>query len=562
MKVLMETFVSVAVLGAALGGGCIASETHGTDRGNAELGVARFDVRETPAKTTLVGLDTAGAEVARLELTHGAFSPGAIFQEDFGGASTVDGRKLDVYIHGEQQLTYETAGYAPVTHMPAHPASLVGLIAFMHDPHVETILDRWQLGFEPQPADNLDGESAYYAYGYASTRGDSYANCDGVTACGSAFNGTINTCGNSAATIQAGRVTQHVGSQCGYYTGAYEQVVVTQHCPAGSGGLATNWVAQKACPTTAANDTMCGTRTTGACKGCSAYAYASGGYSNASVSRQSIGTCGGNAISEVSSSLYDATATTRIQAEAGTISGSGVGVHNNDLTGYEGSGFVGSFTTDGDQLTVSFPNVTAGTYNVRIRYHSYPSEQNNVSINGGAPTSQWFPTQMFGWGELTIPNVSLTSGTNTVTISKDWGWIEVDWVEIVRSASGPTTIHQQAETATLSGSGVSIRTDIAGYEGTGFVGSFTSDGDTMTISIPNVVAGTYTLWMRYHTWTDQQNDLNVNSGGWTSQWFPSTGTGWTVKSWPGKVLPSGTTTVALRKDWGFIDVDWIEIVAE
>ena len=48
--------------------------------------------------------------------------------------------------------------------------------------------------------------------------------------------------------------------------------------------------------------------------------------------------------------------------------------------------------------------VVAGNYNVRIRYHA--------------------------WAVKTISNVQLTAGSNSIAVVKDWGWIEVDWIEI------------------------------------------------------------------------------------------------------------------------------------
>jgi len=246
------------------------------------------------------------------------------------------------------------------------------------------------------------------------------------------------------------------------------------------------------------------------------------------------------------------------QAEATTLSGTGVSVHN-DLAGFEDSGFVGSFTANGDRMTATFTNVTAGSYQLRIRYHAWTAQQNYVVING-ATRDESFPSTGSAWVTKTIA-VTLTAGTNTVAIVKNWGYIDVDYVEIVSSGGTAVTIRTQAENGTRTGSGVSVRTDLAGYEGSGFVGSFTVTGDTLAVNFPNVVAGTYTLRIRYHAWTQQQNDLSIN-GAWRSQAYAATGSGWAVLAITGVALPAGTSTITIRKDWGYTDVDWIEIAPQ
>ena len=87
------------------------------------------------------------------------------------------------------------------------------------------------------------------------------------------------------------------------------------------------------------------------------------------------------------------------------------------------------FTGVGDKLTVGFPNVVAGNYNVRIRYHAWGQQLNNVVVNG-VSRSESFPGTGNGWAVKTISNVQLTAGSNSIAVVKDWGWIEVDWIEI------------------------------------------------------------------------------------------------------------------------------------
>jgi len=134
----------------------------------------------------------------------------------------------------------------------------------------------------------------------------------------------------------------------------------------------------------------------------------------------------------------------------------------------------------------------------------------------------------------------------------------VEYFDVAPVDDTPVTIRVQAESGTATGSGVSVRTELVGYEGAGYVGDFTNAGDTLAVRFPNVVAGIYNLKIRYHAWTPQQNDLAINDAS-RSQPFAATDSNWAVLTIPGVALPAGASTITIRKDWGYIDVDWIEI---
>jgi hypothetical protein len=116
-----------------------------TDPGNPRLGIASFEIRETTDLTTVVGVAADRQVVARLELVHGRFLP----KEDYGPeyAGEIDGRKLAVDVRGHR-LEWETLGYTDTSHMPALPAELADVDAFLGDSHVRPLLDRWHIGWE------------------------------------------------------------------------------------------------------------------------------------------------------------------------------------------------------------------------------------------------------------------------------------------------------------------------------------------------------------------------------------------------------------------------------
>jgi hypothetical protein len=248
----------------------------------------------------------------------------------------------------------------------------------------------------------------------------------------------------------------------------------------------------------------------------------------------------------------------RVQAETGVLSGSGVGVRT-DTPGYEGSGFVGSFTDQGDRATVSFSNVVAGTYDIRIRYHAGSQQLNDVVLDNGATTwGALFPPTGSGWGIKTLSGVVLPAGTHTVAIAKYWGWIDVDFIELVPGSSGDTSTATRKQVEEGSLVGVKIEEDYAGYEGRGAVGPFANAGDRATVSFTQVVAGTYDIRIRYHASGQQVNDVAIN-GSSRRETFPDTGSGWGIKTLSRVAMAGGTNTVAIIKYWGWIDVDYIEI---
>ena len=251
-----------------------------------------------------------------------------------------------------------------------------------------------------------------------------------------------------------------------------------------------------------------------------------------------------------------ASATKRIQAETGVLVGITV---RYDVAGYEGNGFVGPFANAGDRLTVNFGQVTAGSHEVRIRYQAWTPQQNQVIVNGTA-RDESFPATGSAWAIKTLSGVALTAGTNSVAILKDWGYMSVDYIEIVPPAAtgAKVTLKVQAENGAVAGTGMAVRNDLAGYEGTGFAGGFTGTGDKLTIGFPNVVAGNYNVRIRYHAWGQQLNNVVVN-GVSRSESFPGTGNGWAVKTISNVALTAGSNSIAITKDWGWMEVDWIEI---
>ncbi len=126
----------------------------------------------------------------------------------------------------------------------------------------------------------------------------------------------------------------------------------------------------------------------------------------------------------------------KIQAEAGTWQGSGVGVVTT-LAGYEGAGSVGPFSADGDSLSVSFPTVTAGNYLLTIRYHVWNTQQNAWVVNGVATDVSW-PAHDGGWAIKEIP-LTLGAGIPIIGVLKNYGYLHIDYFALAPASGTPTS---------------------------------------------------------------------------------------------------------------------------
>jgi mannan endo-1,4-beta-mannosidase len=129
------------------------------------------------------------------------------------------------------------------------------------------------------------------------------------------------------------------------------------------------------------------------------------------------------------------TGTERVfQAEDGTLNGVTVGT---TAAGYQGSGYVEGFDESSDTVTITVPDVAAGLYALSVRYAGpYGDKKANLLVNNA------------GVGEISLPatgsftekaagDVLLQAGTNTVTISDDWGWYLIDSISLTPAPPRP-----------------------------------------------------------------------------------------------------------------------------
>jgi mannan endo-1,4-beta-mannosidase len=113
------------------------------------------------------------------------------------------------------------------------------------------------------------------------------------------------------------------------------------------------------------------------------------------------------------------------EAEAGVRTGVNVA---NAVSGYRGTGYVTGFDNDNDRVSVQ-ANVPAGLYELWIGFRSqfgekgYYYQVNGESGTGMFPASTTFAVDRVG-------SFALTGGTSTLSLSKYWGYHDVDYFEL------------------------------------------------------------------------------------------------------------------------------------
>jgi mannan endo-1,4-beta-mannosidase len=122
------------------------------------------------------------------------------------------------------------------------------------------------------------------------------------------------------------------------------------------------------------------------------------------------------------------------QAEDGTLNGVTVGT---SMPGYQGSGYVEGFDAAGDSLTVTVPDSPGGLYTLSVRYSApYGDKKANLLVDDAGVGEISLPATS-SFTDATAGNVLLKAGTNTVTVSDDWGWYLIDSISLAPAPPRP-----------------------------------------------------------------------------------------------------------------------------
>ena len=97
------------------------------------------------------------------------------------------------------------------------------------------------------------------------------------------------------------------------------------------------------------------------------------------------------------------------------------------LTGFTGTGFV---NTNGGNVTFSIQTAQTGYYDVMLRYSTSNSKKSNdLYVDGNKVITLDF-SAVSSWTTLAAGRLKLTAGTHTLSIVKNWGWMQLDNITV------------------------------------------------------------------------------------------------------------------------------------
>lgn len=169
------------------------------------------------------------------------------------------------------------------------------------------------------------------------------------------------------------------------------------------------------------------------------------------------------------------------EAENAQLTGTSVATSHK---GFSGTGYVTGFDNDGDKAVFKFTPAKEGNYQLYICYSAPNGTKNNtVYVNDTNQGSIVFSSNS-KFKELTIGKIWLNAGENTITILKDWGWFELDYIRIDSElqatawniSKNPVNSNASAETKSL------LAFLVDNFGKTTLAGQFQNDNLTYTAS--------------------------------------------------------------------------------
>jgi len=123
---------------------------------------------------------------------------------------------------------------------------------------------------------------------------------------------------------------------------------------------------------------------------------------------------------------------TKYEAEDAVLTGVTIA---KSIAGYSGTGYMdgGSFDAESDKITFTVNVAKAASYPLTIRFQNTCGscfKAQNISVNGGTAKYTDFQATKADWEDLNAGFVDLKAGSNTIAISKSWGWTHIDYIGI------------------------------------------------------------------------------------------------------------------------------------
>ncbi|MCQ2060108.1 MAG: hypothetical protein MJY47_00790 [Fibrobacter sp.] len=234
----------------------------------------------------------------------------------------------------------------------------------------------------------------------------------------------------------------------------------------------------------------------------------------------------------------------------------------------------GSYVIVKDQnvtFTVNVP--TTGSYDVLVRFSNTAqnAKTQTIQVNGSKLMDKEFPVTLEGnvgganakFEEVTIP-MNLNAGSNKIAFIKNWGYVDLDCIAIttIESPTPTKTTRYEAESASHGTAEVKTHKDASN-------GSYVFVKDQDVVFNVNVAtAGTYDVLVRFSNTASnaKTQTIQVNGTKVMDKEFPVTlegNVGGANAKFEDMVLSlslkAGSNTIGFIKNWGYVDLDYIEI---
>jgi hypothetical protein len=257
------------------------------------------------------------------------------------------------------------------------------------------------------------------------------------------------------------------------------------------------------------------------------------------------------------SQAQTASPTIKLEAESATLTGVNIAT---TTTGYSGTGYVTDFDDATDNVSFTF-QATAAPYDLVIQYTSpFGDKGYNLTVNGASADKTF--TTVAGFGATTAGRYTLVDGSNTIKITKGWGYYGIDYIAVVPVSTTPTPIlalvngRAEAELGVLNG--VTVATSPVGFSGTGVVTGFDNATDNISLTF-NTTAGLYKVGVGYNAPNgDKGFDIRVNDEHATGT-LTGNGSSYGEANAGTFLLKAGLNTITINNGWGYYNVDYIQL---
>ena len=167
-----------------------------------------------------------------------------------------------------------------------------------------------------------------------------------------------------------------------------------------------------------------------------------------------------------------------LEGEDGVFAGGAAETETTDKNAFRVTGSDAS-------ATWSFDIATEAAYDIVVRMRTWyddtnPGRQTNVDINGNVTTVE-YGTNGPDWADVVIEDQTLTVGSNSISVIKNWGFMEYESVAI-KDQGGAVIMTLYPSSATLAGGGFSLEC----------TGDFCTSGDAYAL-LPASGSATYTF---------------------------------------------------------------------